>query len=303
MKRMSPSWNGIVGALVALAGVVPPMLRAQNDVEAATVFLKDGRAFSGRVSAVESDRVLWKLPSLPQPQAFPYDQVDYVEFPTSPEWREAMSFFENGDFEKAAAAFTKISQDLTKATFFPAPGNFASLAKRRLLDCYRQLRRPAEISNLSKTIDWNRLPASERDVTSIVDCWAAVGREQWDVAKAALEKAGPEIGDIDPASAELAYLHGLILTGTGENEEAMIEFGRVYAPDAAANESMAADSMRRTILLMQADPERMPELRALLRLYALLHGNGKLWEDASKPLQKMLAEENASAATPTKPEK
>lgn len=268
---------------------------AQEDIEAAMIFFKDGRALAGRVSAVESDRIFWSLPGLPQPQAFPYTDVESVDFPQPLAWREAMAIFDQGDYEAAAEKFRVIADTRDKTTYYPAPGNFSSLARRRLLDCYRRLRRAEEISVLAKTIDWERLPKEEREMAGVVECWAAVGVKDWEGAKRAFEKARKETSEIDPAAGELAYLNGLILIGTGELEEASMQFGRAYAADASADAGMAADALKRAIQATQADPDRIAELRALVRLYAELHGNGKLWPEAGEALERLRVEGEAAA--------
>lgn len=282
--------GGMLLAMVPGAG-------AQEDIEAAMIFFKDGRALAGRVSAVESDRILWSLPGLPQPQGFPYSEVDFVEFPQSIAWREAMALFDEGNYREAVAKFRTISEARDKSSYFPAPGNFSSLARRRLLDCHRRLRQAEEISVLAKTIDWERLPKRERGMAGIIECWAAVGRENWPEARQAFEKARKETAEIDPAAGELAYLNGLILIGEGKPEEASVRFGRAYAADASADAGMAADALKRAIQVVQLDPERIAELRALVRLYAELHGNGELWPEAGEALKRLRAEAEAESAT------
>ena len=78
------------------------------------------------------------------------DQVDYVEFEQLAIWPQIMEAFNNGEYERALKGFEPISNTRTGATHYPAPGNFATLAERRLLDCYRKLRRWKDVSLCTK---------------------------------------------------------------------------------------------------------------------------------------------------------
>ena len=254
------------------------------------IFFKDGRALTGTVTSIGQTQLQWRLPGLPQAQTLNYDQIDFIEFPQSSQWVEVMELFQNGQFDQAAEIFKAFSLQKNQQTFYPAPGNFATLAERRLLDCYRRLRLPEEIALVSRKIEWDKLPESERAVASIIDCWSAVGNGDWQGARDAFTKARAELDDTDPAAAELGFLNGLISKGLEDPDDSAVQFGRSFAPDAAADPSMAADALRQAIEQIIPNTERRAELRALVHLYAELHGNGKLWDGAGDFLTKMHAE-------------
>lgn len=256
----------------------------------ATIFLKDGRALSGDVVSVGQTQLQWRIPNLPQPQTLQFEQIDFVEFPPPEAWTVAMERFDRGEFSEAAEAFKAISLQKNQQTHYPAPGNFATLAERRLLDCYRRLRQPEEIALVSRKIEWDKLPTAERGVASIIDCWSAVGNGDWLGAQEAFTKARAEVDDTDPAASELGFLNGLISIGLEKPDDASVEFGRAYSPDAAADPAMAADALRSAIEQILPNRERRAELRAMVHLYSELHGNGKLWDGAGDFLTKMHAE-------------
>ncbi len=267
------------------------VLQAQES--RATIVLKDGRALEGRVDSVSGTSLKWWLPGLPQPQTYQFDQIDFIDFPQPPEWLEVMSLFDKGRYAEAAERFKAISLQRDSKTHYPAPGNFATLAERRLLDCYRRLRRPQDIAYTAKRIEWNKLPASERTQEGIIDCWAAVGDGNWEEAEKRVAATREEIPAVSSVAAELDYVAGLVHLGKGEGAEASVLFARAYGPDACADAALAADAMRRAIELVLADPERRDELRALVRLYAGLHGNGQLWEGSADSLKNLLTDDSS----------
>ena len=172
-----------------LSLLTPVTAHAQSSM----IMLNDGRALEGRVESVAQDSLKWWLVGLPQAQTLKYDQIKYVEFAQPQNWVNVMTLFYFFLFAAAAEIFKDISLQRNSATFYPAPGNFATLADRRLLDCYRRLRMPKEIAYISKRIEWNKLPPSEREVASIIDCWSAIGNGEWELARAAYEKARAEL--------------------------------------------------------------------------------------------------------------
>lgn len=254
------------------------------------IVLKNGQALEGEVKEVTETGVKWVLPGLPQPQIYRYDQIDSIEFAPTEEWHEAMTLFRQGNYPEAAKKFKAISLKRDSSTHYPAPGNFASLADRRLLDCYRRMRTASDIAYIAKRIEWDKLPSRERLVEGIIDCWAAVGNENWAEAEQAIESAKERRLAISPASAELAYVAGLIASGKNQPNEAVLHFSRAYGPDAAADASMAADALKQCIEIVRTDSERASELRAMVRLYIELHGNGSLWDEADDFLRTVARE-------------
>lgn len=276
----------IVSSLIVLWGTSVAFGQGRSSA----IVLKNGQALEGEVKEVTETGVKWVLPGLPQPQIYRYDQIDSIEFAATEEWHNAMTLFQQGNYPEAAKAFKAISLKRDSSTHYPAPGNFASLADRRLLDCYRRMRTASDIAYIAKRIEWDKLPSRERLVEGIIDCWAAVGNENWDEAEKAIETAKEKRLAISPASAELAYIAGLIALGKEQPNEAVLHFSRSYGPDAAADASMAADALERCIEIVRTDSERASELRAMVRLYVELYGNGSLWEEADDFLRKIALE-------------
>jgi hypothetical protein len=264
--------------------VAPQRATAQNVVG---IQLDDGRFIEAIISGIETDQVKWRSPSGGATQPIPYDKIDSILFTPTPQFSQAMELFDSGDIEQAVEAFKPISVDVTKRTYYPAPGNFATLAQRRLLDCYRKLSKATDIAYIQKNIQWDKLPKHEQNLAAIIDLWADVGNGKWEHGIEAAETARKAYRNTDPEVNEIGYLLGTVYKNLEDPENAVVHFGEGYGlvtsnPRLAATSMIESANMLQT--MMEEFPEREPELKATLHLYAELIGNGKIWEGASPPL-------------------
>jgi tetratricopeptide (TPR) repeat protein len=262
----------------------PPAAKAQDVV---SIQLKDGRFLEAIISSIEADEVEWRSPSGAPTQPIPYERIDMIHFSATPEWSQAMELFENGEIEKAVEIFKPISVDVTKRTYYPAPGNFATLAQRRLLDCYRALSLPTDIAYIQESMQWDKLPKHERNLASIIDLWAAVGNGKWEEGIEAAETARKAYRTTDPEVNEIGFLLGRIYKKLKDPEKALIYFGEGYGL-VTSNPRLAATSMIEAAGILTKIvpdfPERESELKATLHLYAEMIGKGELWEGAEPVL-------------------
>ena len=165
-------------ALCYLVLAIAPALAQQGSV--AVAYLKDGRTFRGAVSNITNSRIEFKVDQATAGSvSFRHDEVNYVEFSPSAEWNEAMNLFRRGNYREAAVRFEEIGKRRTRANFYPTRGNFATLADRRLLDCYRQLMEPSSIPLVRDRIEWDKLPPSEQGLEKVTEVWAAAGVQDW----------------------------------------------------------------------------------------------------------------------------
>ncbi len=263
---------------------------AQSSVPA-TVYLKNGREFQGIVASVSRDQIQLKLE---QDSAglvgFQHREISHVDFSPNLEWSDAMQAFGQRDYQEAALKFEAIAKKRNASTFYPAIGNFSTLADRRLLDCYRRLMEPEKIPPVVERMEWGKLPPFERSASDVANVWAAVGSKDWEsaitAADDALQKTRPGSADAN----EISYLRGLAYDEKGEDEAAVLAFGSVIGPYPGTNRRTASDAIRRSAAILAKNPERKSELQALVHIYARSFGNGKLWPEATPEMKQLLAE-------------
>jgi len=252
----------------------------------AVVHLKNGQTREGNVVSVTSDRVELRLPNMNTGSVgIPYREMLYVDFPDTTPWNEAMSLFYARDYTEAARKFAEIAGKRNAANFYPAPGNFATLAERYQLECYRRANLPSEMPSVVRRIEWDKLPPAERDVQPVVEVWSALGGKQWDQVLSLAEEAGKKLSPGAPLAAELAYLRGIALESSNKPAEALIAYGEVIGVFPGQNRRQASDAIQRSALLLQGNTFREAELKALVQIYAKSFGNGKLWKGAPTELQ------------------
>ncbi len=273
------------------SGFIAIAAYGQSQVSA-TAYLKSGRNFQGVVSSVSREKIEFKLKEAAAGSvAFSHNEISYVEFSPTTEWAEAMNAFRQRNYEQAALKLEAIASKRNSSTFYPAVGNFASLADRRLLDCYRRLMKPDGIPKVVNRIEWAKLPPSERAARKVASVWSAIGAKDWD---GAIQAADGALNDNPPGSGvanEVSYLRGLALDEKGEGEKAVLAFGAVIGPYPGTNRRTAADAIRRSAAILAKNPDRAGELKALVHIYARSFGNGKLWPGATPEMQKLLAAE------------
>tara|TARA_R110002096_G_scaffold316010_8_gene510342 strand:+ start:1407 stop:2267 length:861 start_codon:yes stop_codon:yes gene_type:complete len=264
---------------------------AQSEVPA-TAYLKNGRNFQGIVVSVNRIKIDFKLEQAAAGLvSFNHDEIRYVEFSPNTEWAEAMQAFTQRDYEQAALKLESIAKKRNSSTFYPAIGNFSTLADRRLLDCYRRMMKPEGIPPVVNRIEWDKLPPADRDAFKVASVWSAVGLKDWPGAVKAADEA---LRDVPPGSGdanEASYLKGLALDENGDDDKAVIAFGSVIGPYPGANRRTASDAIRRSATILAKNEDRKGELKALVHIYAKSFGNGKLWPEATPEMKKLLAEE------------
>ena len=290
----------VLGLATVLLGLFSPARVKAQDIVG--IQLDDGRFIEAIIASIEAEQVKWQSPSGGATQPIPYDRIDSILFTPTPQFAQAMELFENGEIEQAVEAFKPISVDVTNRTYYPAPGNFATLAQRRLLDCYRKLSRATDIAYIQQNIQWQKLPKHEQNLAAIIDLWADVGNGKWEHGIEAAETARKAYRTTDPEVNEIGYLLGTVYKNLEDPESAVVYFGEGYGL-VTSNPRLAATSMIESAnilqTMMEEYPEREPELKATLHLYAGLIGNGKLWKGASPPLLTLF--ERAEGAPKIKP--
>ncbi len=267
----------VLVALIVVFGFAGP--RAATAQDAVGIQLTDGRVLDAIVTGIDDRQVSWRSPNGGVTQPIPYDRIDTINFLATPQFSAAMELFNNGEIEKAVALFKPISLDATARNYFPAPGNFATLSMRRLLDCYRALSKPTDIAYIQENIAWEKLPKHERDLAAVIDLWAAVGNGKWQQGVAAAETARKAYRTTDPEMNEIGFLLGIVYENLEDPETAIVNYGEGYGL-ATSNPRLAATSMIGSAKLLKNFPDRETELKSTLHLYAELIGNGELWTGA-----------------------
>ncbi len=266
-------------------GVLLSTVTAQV-AEPTVVYLKNGQTRQGALVAVQSDRLDLRAEGLSVgSSSIPYKEIIYADFAPTSRWTEAMSLFAAREFASAAVKFEELSRSKDASLFYPAPGNLATLADRRLLDCYRFLKQPEETPEVIERIEWELLPPRERQIQALGQIWAAVGSEQWDLAVSQTVELTPG----DPHAGEIGYLHGLAHEAAGRADEALVAYGIVVGLFPGQNRAFAEDALRRMAALLAEMPDRSGELKAVVQIYAKSFGNGKLWDGAPAEFEKLVA--------------
>jgi len=264
-------------ALLALAA-------AAARAEPVTIHLENGARMDVQLVRIDGERIHWRVddPDV-QVEPVPLERIAWVDFPPPKAWETARDAFAEGRYEDALQLFRNIADDRGDL-HHPVPGNFASLAQRRILDCQRRLLLAPEVARqvelLEKQAD--ALPPQQRALTPVERCWAALGREEWEKARRLAESA-------EEPEHELAYLKGRASQGLGRDEEALEAYTAVYTFGLGSQPRIAADALRRSAEILAAlDGEgRRAELRAQLKIYRELYGAGSLWDGAPERLVRL----------------
>tara|TARA_R110002096_G_scaffold316010_22_gene510472 strand:+ start:3874 stop:5136 length:1263 start_codon:yes stop_codon:yes gene_type:complete len=259
-----------------------------------SLYLRDGRTLEGTYAGDAGDRLNWQMEA--GSTSVPMNQVDYIDFPAPRVWEEMMTAFGNGDYAAAAVGFAPVSNNKTRATYYPAPGNFANLAERRLLDCYRKTRNWGELRYVFMKSEWEKLPIMEREIRPVMAVWAAIGGEEWDQALKLADEAERQI----PGMAnELGFARAMAYKGKGDSKGAVIALAEAFGPHPGMDRAMAEEALAEAANILREDPERQPELQALVHIYAGLFGQGKLWDGAPPLFQELLAKAIDTGGAPT----
>ncbi|NNE90728.1 MAG: hypothetical protein HKN23_03695 [Verrucomicrobiales bacterium] len=288
MKNHSMQFQSLIGSLLAafaLLGFTSGQARAQGTTD---VTLKNGNVVEVVIMQVAGDHITWRYLAGGNVSKLPFSEIDGIEFPPTPEWSEAMEAFDNGDYEKAAVKFKDMSLTKGPSTYYPAPGNFTNLAQRRLIDCYRRLRKPFEINMLRPNIEWDKIPSDERKVSGVVACWAAAGTDNHDEALKMIEEESKKLDWTDPLRGELAYIRALVHKARGDEPNAIVAFGEAYGAYPGVDPDLSADAMSQAVTMLSAYPDRKDEMKSVIHMYAGMYGDGKLWEGATPDVVKVL---------------
>ena len=272
--------------------LLPMCLTAQ---EGQVLYLTDGRVIEGSYQTIKDDRIVWVMSGIGE-TSIPLNRVDYIDFPAPTVWKQLMEAFESGDLEKAIKGFRTVSNQKSKITYHPAPGNFANLAERRLLDCYRKTKEWGELRYIASKIEWDKLPAAEQAMKPMTQVWAKIGGEEWDEALTMADELGATSQGI---STELGFARAIAYRGKGDEKGAVIALAEAFGPYPGKDRALAQEALIEAASILREDPERQPEMRALVHIYANLFGNGQLWKGAPKLAEDLLAQEYEVAGPST----
>ena len=256
-------------------------LRSEARAELATVFFKDGKTMTVELVGVERAQLLWKEnASSTDVVVTPRSQVENVIFPTTEAWRNAENAFESGQLDEALKLYQEVIADPT-GHFFPLPGNFASLAKERVLGCYRLQLDASKIAKQAQVVreEFFHLPPELNRIEPETAAWTAIANEKWAAALTALE-------GIEAPGAEAFFLKGRVLEALGRKEEAVSEYAGAYVLNFGGSILLTRQSLQRSSQLIHemGDPDKKAELQAQVKIYRDLYGKGNLWEGAPAEL-------------------
>ncbi|MEM7145486.1 MAG: hypothetical protein AAF591_10135 [Verrucomicrobiota bacterium] len=268
---------------VGVLGILWSAGAAHGDVS--IVHYPDGREISGTVVAVGEKDFRWRLDGSRDEQTTPYSQVEWIEFPPLDGWDDAQLLLEDGQYEEAAAYFDEIASVRHTGNYHPAPGNFATLAQLRALDCYRRVVNLERIVALARLFEPELLPPSEEPPGVILGVWADVGAGDWEEAKVKLDAIEGIAGDSREAI-ELGYLRGVVFSELGQPDVGLTELAKTYTINLGTEPDIARAAIQKStdILVSMELAERMPEVKGLVHLYAGIYGGQELWDGASADL-------------------
>lgn len=275
MTRVFPSMLAILMALLPVAGF------GQGK---ATIRLSSGAVIEADITQLGAESLSFLTPGSGLAVKIPYNQIDAVIFPETPEWTRARQAYEFGRYAEAAELFGIIAgQTADPRHGHPAPGNYASLARRRQIDCLRRLGDAAGVARHLPEMDVSKLPAAERNLPPVLNAWAAAAAKDWSRVIAIASEADATV--LSDQGSELAYLTGLAQQAAGQTNEALIAWGRAYSvPDASGSDFAPRSAMEQALIALETADEksaiRQAERRSLAHLYAMRHGRGKLWDGA-----------------------
>ena len=271
----------VVVAVILLAGGV-------GRAELATMHLRDGRSLTVELMQVDRGQIQWKVSaSVTQVQQTLRSQIDYVDFTPTNEWEAAEAAFQSGKLNEAINLYTTVL-NAPASQFYPMPGNFASLAKVRLLDCHRIRMDMKAIAAQAAIVrdEFADLPPSHRKLDPEVTAWVAISRQNWQAAIDA-------VTDVKIPTPETYLVRGMAYEGIGALEEAIRQYAGAYVLNFGGPTELTRTSLRRSaeMLAKLKNQDRQNELQGLVKIYQDLFGKGNLWEGAPEWLVKLAAGE------------
>ena len=256
--------------------------------ELATVHLKDGRSLTVELVSVDRGQVKWRIsPAATQVQQFLRSQIEYVDFPPTNEWIGAEEAFQSGKVDEAISLYTRVISS-PASQYYPMPGNFVSLAKVRLLECYRNRMDTEAIAAQAAIVrdEFSDLPPSYRRVAPEVAAWVAISKEKW-------QEGVEAVGNVEVPNPETYLVRGMAYEGMGALEEAIRQYAGAYVLNFGGPVDLTKTSLRRSaeMLAKLKNVDRQNELQGLVKIYQDLFGKGNLWEGAPEWLAKLAAGE------------
>ena len=256
--------------------------------ELATVHLKDGRSLTVELVSVDRGQVKWKIsPAATQVQQFLRSQIEYVDFPPTSEWIGAEEALQSGKLDEAVSLYTRVISS-PASHYYPMPGNFVSLAKVRLLECYRTRMDMEAIAAQAVIVrdEFSDLPPSYRKISPEVAAWVAISREKW-------QEGVEAVGNVEVPNPETYLVRGMAYEGMGALEEAIRQYAGAYVLNFGGPVDLTKTSLRRSaeMLAKLKNEDRQNELQGLVKIYQDLFGKGNLWEGAPEWLVKLAAGE------------
>ena len=264
--------------------------RAQQGATNATVHLKNGLIQAVRIHSANENGIQWTDRGTPKPTLRPHSEIARIDFPEPDLWKQANTFFYAGDYTKAIAAYSSLASN-PRGNFYPAPGNYTSRARLRLIDCYRETGNAKGIAEVAATLEAESLPQALHGQMEVITCWAELSKGNWDAAitKTDALAANP----ILPAREDLGFIKAVALENTGRTLEAITAYGTAYTVDFGASRELAKSAVKSAILLLVAanDEGREGELHALVHTYAKVYNQGNLWEGSPAKTVELLSKE------------
>lgn len=272
----------LISALLAVAA-------STGHAAPAKITLKNGLSQIGDIASADRNGVMWRGRNTGAARLVNHNQIAKIDFRAPKEWEEANTHFYKRDYAKAIALYSAIASN-PGAHYFPAPGNFASLAMLRLVDCYSETGNSQDLTKVVAMIDPNSLALSDQGDLGTISCWAALGKGDWESALAMLEKVGDD--PMIPGAADRAFIRGVALEKTGKPEDAIVAYAGAYSLEFGGQNGMSRRALQNSVKLLQSlkDETRREELRALVHSYAHIFNDGKLWENPNPVDQDLFAE-------------
>ena len=263
---MRTTWIGMLALVVSLSASY-----------GAVVYLEDGQELVAGVTLVTQSGVTLQIDDAAGTvTSVPLNKVRWIEFETTPDWDAAEVAFSVGKFEEAGRLFTAIAAD-RQSNYYPVPGNLSSMAMLRILECHRRLLNGERVASMAERVrkELNSLPPHLRAFSREDRAWIAAGTEKWEEVVAIGE-------EVTLGNTELYYLAGLAHVALGNTEKALDGFTQAYSLGFGSHPAIARISLQKAaeILYSLGDEQRLPELKAQLKIYQELYGSGKLWEGA-----------------------
>ncbi|MEM0967964.1 MAG: hypothetical protein AAGJ31_01320 [Verrucomicrobiota bacterium] len=275
----------IQGLLLILIGASLPCAVA----ESVTVIMKEGSRRTVDLVRHTNSAIFWRIDENANDQTIPFSRLNYVDFPKTTNWIDAQDALSSGRLDEAIQLFSGIAQK-KKEHRFPIPGNLASLAQWKLLECYEKKLDAEKVASTAASLvrDRRALPQEYQQFSPVTQIWIAIGQKKWDSAMKMVRTL-----DGSARRNEFSYLSGRVLKEVGKHGEALDAFTETYTFGFGSTPALTRDALRQSVLILDGmgDEGRRPELQAQLKIYQELFGAGELWEGAPETLQALAKEE------------